>query len=260
MSKITKTIEEYFFRALMFLATITIIGALATIIIGILQKGLPALTLDMITRLPQGGYYFGKDGGIRNAIIGSLYLSISSTLLALVISLPLALFMNVHLAQYKKRVICIRFILDLLWGIPSIVYGAFGFTIMIFFGLRSSLLAGIITVTIFIIPIIVRSMDEVIKTVPKGLHEAALSLGSSRSETAYFVIVRQCIPGIITAILLAFGRGIGDAASVLFTAGYTDRVPTSLSQPAATLPLSIFFQLSSPIAVQMTYKEIVSSN
>jgi phosphate transport system permease protein len=155
--------------------------------------------------------------------------------------------MNVYIYKYKKTINIIRFLLDLLWGIPSIVYGAFGFAIMILLGIRTSLLAGIITVTLFIIPIMIRAMDEVMKTVPSGLMEASLSLGSTKSETAYKIFFRQCIPGIVTAILLSFGRAIGDAASVLFTAGYTDSIPTSLSQPAATLPLSIFFQLGSPV-------------
>jgi phosphate transport system permease protein len=118
---------------------------------------------------------------------------------------------------------------------------------MIFLGMRNSLLAGIITITLFIIPIMIRAIDEVLKSVPKGLLEASLSLGSTRSETAYRVFVKQCIPGIITAVLLAFGRGIGDAAAVLFTTGYTDYIPTSLSHPTASLPLAIFFQLSSPV-------------
>jgi phosphate transport system permease protein len=118
---------------------------------------------------------------------------------------------------------------------------------MVFFGIRASLLAGIITVTLFIIPIMVRGMDEVLKSVPRGLLESSLSLGSTRSETAYRVYLKQSVPGVITAVLLSFGRAIGDAASILFTTGYTDYIPTSLSQPTATLPLAIFFQLSSPI-------------
>lgn len=155
--------------------------------------------------------------------------------------------MNVFLIKHKKIINIIRFFLDLLWGVPSIVYGAFGFTMMIFFGIKTSLLAGIIVVTLFIIPIMVRAIDEVLKTVPVGLLESSLSLGTTKSETAYRVFFKQCIPGIITAVLLSFGRAIGDAASVLFTTGYTDHIPTSLSQPTATLPLSIFFQLTSPI-------------
>ena len=246
MSKI-KLIEENFFRVLMFLATCLIAFALCLIIFSILYKGIPSISWEMLTQTPKGGFYFGKEGGILNAIIGSLYLSIGATFLAFIIGLPVALYMNVFLIKHKKIINIIRFFLDLLWGVPSIVYGAFGFTLMIFFGIKTSLLAGIIVVTLFIIPIMVRAIDEVLKTVPVGLLESSLSLGSTKSETAYRVFFKQCIPGIITAVLLSFGRAIGDAASVLFTTGYTDHIPTSLSQPTATLPLSIFFQLTSPI-------------
>jgi phosphate transport system permease protein len=91
-----------------------------------------------------------------------------------------------------------------------------------------------------------RAMDEVIRLMPQELEQASLALGATRLETGLQVVTRQMLPGIVTAILLAFGRGIGDAASVLFTAGYTDRIPTSLTQPAASLPLAVFFQLSMP--------------
>jgi len=240
-------IEERFFRILMFISTNLIVIILLLIIFSILYKGLPSLSWAMISQTPKGGFYFGKEGGILNAIIGSLYLSIGATLLAVAIGLPVALLMNVILVKHKKLINSIRFLLDLLWGIPSIVYGAFGFSIMIYFGLKTSLLAGIITVTLFIIPIMVRAMDEVLKTISIGLLETSLSLGSTHSETAFKVFLRQASPGLVTAILLSFGRAIGDAASVLFTTGYTDHIPTSLMQPTATLPLSIFFQLSSPI-------------
>jgi len=242
-----RKIEEWFFRVLMFLSTMVIAVSLFMIIFSVLYSGLPHLTWEMISSVPKGGFYFGKEGGILNAIIGSLYLSLGATLLAFLLGLPLALFLNVHLIRYRKLVNGVRFVMDLLWGVPSIVYGAFGFTIMVFFGIRASLLAGIITVTLFIIPIMVRGMDEVLKSVPRGLLESSLSLGSTRSETAYRVYLKQSIPGVITAVLLSFGRAIGDAASILFTTGYTDYIPTSLSQPTATLPLAIFFQLSSPI-------------
>ena len=239
--------EEKLFRVLMFLSTTLIVLTLVVIIVAILYKGLPSLSWDMLTQTPKGGFYFGKEGGILNAIIGSLYLAIGSTFLAFIIGLPVALFMNVILVKQKKLINTIRFLLDLLWGVPSIVYGAFGFTVMIFLGIKTSLLAGIITVTLFIIPIMVRAMDEVLKTVPIGLLETSLSLGSTHYETAFRVFLRQASPGIVTAILLSFGRAIGDAASVLFTTGYTDHIPTSLTQQTATLPLAIFFQLSSPI-------------
>ncbi len=246
-----KRIEEGIFKTLAALATTLIIAVLLFLILVILKHGCKALNWDMITKVPQGGFYFGGEGGILNAIIGSFYLALGATGLAFIIGLPVALFMNVYLIRHRFWLNRIRFFLDVLWGVPSIVYGAFSFTLMLFLGLRASLLAGILTVTLLIVPIMIRSIDEVLRTVPEGLLESAYALGSTRTEIAFKVFFRQALPGIVTAILLSFGRGIGDAASVLFTAGYTDYIPTSLSQPAATLPLAIFFQLSSPIpAVQ----------
>jgi phosphate transport system permease protein len=242
-----RKIEENFFRVIMFLATCIIALILILIVYTIFHKGFPALSWKMLTSIPKGGFYFGKEGGIANAILGSIYLSFGAVLLALVIGLPVALFMNLHLLKHSKILNVLRFFLDLSWGIPSIVYGAFGFSVMILFGWKTSLLAGIIVVALFIIPIIIRGMDEVLKTIPRGLLESSLSLGATRTESAFLIFIRQCFPGIITAVLLSLGRAIGDAAAVLFTTGFTDRIPTSLSQPSATLPLSIFFQLSSPV-------------
>jgi phosphate transport system permease protein len=245
--KIGQKIEEKVFKGLMILSTYFILAILAIIIYSIFKKGITSISWEMISQTPSGGYYYGKGGGILNAILGSLSLAFGATILAFIIGLPVALYINVFLIRKKKLVTVIRFILDLIWGIPSIVYGAFGFSIMIMIGLQTSLLAGIITVTLFILPIMIRSMDEILRTVPIGLMEASYSLGSNKSETAFKIFTRQSFSGIVTAVLLSFGRGIGDAASVLFTAGYTDHLPNSLMEPVATLPLSIFFQLSSPV-------------
>lgn len=240
-------IEEKTFRILAAIAAWSIIAILAFIIILIFIKGFHALSWDMVFKTPKGGYYYGGEGGVLNAIVGSLYISMGATIIATIIGVPAALYLNVHLLKHKKTQNTIRYILDALWGVPSIVYGAFGFALMLFLGMNASLLAGIITVALLIIPIVVRTFDEVLSTIPLGLYEAALSLGTTRTEMAFKVIFKQGFPGFITALLLAFGRGIGDAASVLFTAGYTDLIPIHLDEPAATLPLAIFFQLSSPI-------------
>lgn len=239
--------EEYFFRGVMLLSSCLIAFILGLIIYSILVKGVPSLSWEMITQTPKGGFYFGKEGGILNAIIGSIYLAFGATFIAFIIGLPISLYMNVWLSHKEKWVNMLRFILDLLWGIPSIVYGAFGFTIMILLGIKASLLAGIIVTALLILPIMIRAIDEGLKTVPKGLKESSYSLGSTKSELAFKIMLRQCIPGIVTAVLLSFGRAIGDAAAVLFTTGFTDNIPTALNQPTATLPLAIFFQLSSPI-------------
>jgi phosphate transport system permease protein len=242
---IKRKIEELFFKTLMILATIIVVGSFFLIVGTIFKKGVPYMNWDMVTKIPGGGFYIGKEGGVLNAIIGSLYIAGGATVLGLIISVPVAIYINMYL-KGKKKSNLIRLAFDVLFGIPSIVYGAFGFLLMVYFGVRASLLGGIIAVTLLVIPILVRTLDEVIRTVPGELRDAALSLGATRWEMAK-VVLKQIRPGIFTAILLSFGRGIGDVASVLFTAGFSDNIPTSLHEPAATLPLAIFFQLGSPV-------------
>ncbi len=241
-----KKLEEKIFKFLMIGSTVVILSILLYILYVIMKKGLPSLSWEMISQIPSGGFYLGKEGGILNAIIGSLYLIFFSVVISLMISVPVVMYLNFTLRRKSKLAAFARLTFDVLFGIPSIVYGAFGFTVMIYFGLQASLLGGIIAVTLLIIPVMIRSIDEVAILIPNDLVEATKSLGATNYETIK-VITRQLLPGISTAVLLSVGRGIGDAATVLFTAGYTDSIPTSLTQPTASLPLAIFFQLSSPI-------------
>jgi len=242
--------EETIFKTLMIASTLVVLASLVLILGTILWRGLPALDLAMLTQTPTGGFYLGREGGILNAIIGSLLLAGGATLLALLFGLPIALYLHVYAARSRHAEIA-RLVFDVLWGIPSIVYGIFGFTIMLILGIRASLLGGMITLACLEVPIIIRTMDETLATIPCELKEASFALGATRWETAFNIMVRQTTPGLLTAVLLAFGRGIGDAASVLFTAGYTDRLPDSLLGPTASLPLAVFFQLGTPFpAVQ----------
>jgi phosphate transport system permease protein len=241
-----RKLEEKIFRGMMIVASLIIISILLYILYVIISKGLPSLTWDMVSKVPSGGFYLGKEGGILNAILGSVFLITGSVLISITVSLPVALYINFIMNRNSRFSNVVRFSFDILFGIPSIVYGAFGFMLMIYFGLQASLLGGILAVSLLIIPIMVRAIDEVAAYIPRELIEATQSLGATRYETVK-VIVRQLMPGITTAVLLAIGRGIGDAATVLFTAGYTDSIPVSPGQPAATLPLAIFFQLGSPL-------------
>lgn len=241
-----RKLEENIFIGLMVLSAFVVVASLAFILVTIVLKGAAALNLNMLIKTPKGGYYLGKEGGILNAILGSLALGLISTSLAFLVSLPLAFYLNIYLKSNSRLALAVRFFLDILWGIPSIVYGAFGFTLMVFFGLRASLLAGSLTVALLIIPVMARGIDEVLKMIPHELKAASYALGATKLETAVKVIFRQALPGILTAVLIAFGRGIGDAASVLFTASFTDSLPYSLFKPVATLPLAIFFQLGTP--------------
>lgn len=215
------------------------------LIVGIVTwRGLPGLSWDMISKPPEGSFYLGGGGGVLNAILGSLALATGATILASLIAVPVVLYL--HSYAGKSRIAgWLRLTLDVMWGIPSIVYGAFGFSLMLMVGLRASLLAGIVTVAFVALPILARTFDEVLMLVPKELRESTLALGTTRLEMLG-MLLRQTLPGLFTAVLLAFGRAIGDGASVMFTAGYTDRIPQGLTEPVATLPLAIFFQLSAP--------------
>ena len=242
-----KNLEEHFFKVLMSLSVLIVLGGILSVILTIFIKGISAISLTMLLESPQGGYYLGQGGGILNAITGSLILAGGAVIISLLVSLPVVMYLH----QSTKRSRCaeyIRISLDIGTGIPTIVYGAVVFMIMIVIGARSSLFWGMITVALFILPIMIRSIDEIMVHAPKKIITAAFALGSTRTEMLLMVL-RQSLPGILTAVLLAFGRGIGDAASVLFTTGYTDSLPTSLFEPVATLPLAILFQINSPYPV-----------
>ena len=220
-------------------------GFILLLILGIITwRGIGGMSWDMISKPPEGSFYLGGGGGVLNAILGSVALATGATALAAVIAVPVVLY--IHTYAGKSRLAAgLRLALDVMWGIPSIVYGAFGFSLMLLVGLRASLLAGVVTVAFVALPILARTFDEVLMLAPKELRESALALGTTRFELVG-VLLRQSLPGLLTAVLLAFGRAIGDGASVMFTAGYTDRLPQGLMEPVATLPLAIFFQLSAP--------------
>jgi len=241
-----RKLEASFFKGLMIAATFAVVGGLFAVFFAVILKGAPALSLSMVTEVPKGGYYLGGEGGILNAIVGSLYLGIGATALALLMALPVALFLQREYIGNSRFGRLTRLSFDVLWGVPSIVYGAFGFIIMLYLGIRACLLGGIIALTLLELPIMIRAMDEVVGMVPRELKEASYAMGATKLETTIKVVCRQALPGLLTGIILAFGRGIGDAASILFTAGYTDRLPHSLFDPVASLPLAVFFQIGTP--------------
>jgi len=240
-----RRLEEAVFKGLMLASLGLVLLVLVAIIAVVVARGASSLSLSMIFQTPKGGYYLGKEGGIANAIVGSLYLALGGSALALLISLPTALALQREYTGQRLATFT-RLCLDALWGTPSIVYGAFGFVIMRYLGLSASLLGGILALSLVMLPIMARAMEEAVRMVPLQLKEISYATGATRLETTLAVVFRQALPGIVTAFVLAFGRGIGDAASILFTAGYTDHIPRSLMDPTASLPLAVFFQLGTP--------------
>lgn len=239
-----RKLEEKLCVGLMRLSVVGAALVLGVILVVVFLRGVGALSWEMLSQPPQGGFYLGRGGGILNAIVGSLYLALGATVLAALLAVPLVFYLHTYL-RHGRAANLVRLALDVMWGIPSIVYGAFGFALMVALGLRASLLAGMLTLALVVLPILARTFDEIVRLVPGELREVTLALGATRLESLG-VLLRQTVPGLVTAVLLALGRGMGDAASVLFTAGYTDHMPESLLRPAASLPLAIFFQLSTP--------------
>ena len=212
--------------------------AFAGLLLSVVMRGLPHLRPSMLLADGQGG-------GIAHALVGSLCLGAGASVLALLLALPAAV--ALQRAYAPPRIAeAAALVLDLLWGTPSIVYGAFAFLLMVWMGVRTSLLAGILTLALVMVPVMTRAMTEAFRSLPPELWEQATALGATRGEITLKVALRQTLPGLVTAFLLAFGRGIGDAASILFTAGYTDRLPGSLMDPVASLPLEVFYQLATP--------------
>ncbi len=223
-----RRIEESIFKALMILSLVFVVGSLLFVVGVILWRGLPVLSFDMITKTGEGGYLLGKGGGILNAIVGSLYLAAGGTILAFFLSIAIAFYLQKEYSGGTRLSGMTRLSLDILWGTPSIVYGAFGYIDIDVFSYQGipawrynrSCTSGN--------PHNDKGNGRGSKDGARDLKETAYSLGATRFETTLKVVGKQALPGLLTGVLMAFGRGIGDAASILFTAGYTDRIPRSL--------------------------------
>ena len=197
-----KFIEEKAMKVVMLVTTLLVFLFVGSILYTIVKNGWGAMNWEMISSLPGGGFYIGKEGGLLNAIVGSLYIVGASTVLGLAVSIPVVFYLNVYLKKNSKRGSFARLAYDVLFGIPSIVYGAFAFTIMIYLGLKTSLAGCIIVITLLIIPIFIRSMDEIARELPQDMLNASYSrvslqllccLSAGRSE----MLLRCCsLPGI----------------------------------------------------------------
>lgn len=241
-----RNLEEKLFLGLMLSSVFIVMGSLIFIVTVVVLNGIPSLSLEILTKTSEGGFYLGVGGGFLNAIVGSLLLALPATGLAFLFGITIALYLQKDFLP-PSIANFVRLCLDILWGVPSVVYGVFCLTIMIAVGMAGgSLLFGILALTLLEIPIITRCIDESIKMVPIGLKESAYSLGSTKFETAVKIVRKQAMPGIIAGVLLGFGRGIGDAASILLTVGDSNYFPSSISDQTAALPTMILNLVSMP--------------
>jgi phosphate transport system permease protein len=237
-------------KTLLWAMTVLTVAVLVFIIFFILRKGLPALSLEFLTKNPVD---MGKGGGIFSTVIGTIVL----TALAILIATPLGVGTAIYLTEYTwenavTRVI--RFGAECLAGIPSIIFGLFGFILFVTkLGFGWSILSGGLTLAFMILPTIIRTSEEAIKSVPAAYRQVSFSLGGTKWQTVTRVVLPSALPGIVTGIILSVGRSIGETAAVIFTAGSALRLPTSLFSSSRTMAVHFYILAREGISMSRAY-------
>lgn len=247
-----KVMEKIAYSGL-FAAVGIVMAVLAILILDIIMEGLPVLSWEFITGYPSN---LGREGGIFPAIIGTIYLVTG----AILIALPLGIGATIYLSEYTREGWVTRTIrtgVDLLNGTPSIVFGLFGFAfLVIFVGFGVSLLTGWIVLALMVLPTIIRTSEEALKSIPNAMREGSLALGASKWQTIRKVVLPAAVPGIITGTILSIGRAAGETAPIMFTAVvFTSRfLPDSIFEPVMALPYYLYILSTSvPGAQQNAY-------
>lgn len=243
--------KERLLTVLFWLSALFIVGILVAIIGYVAIKGLSVISWDFIMQAPSRA---GKEGGISTTIVGTLYL----TLVALLIAVPLGVGSAVYLEEYADRSSLFAKLVNMtsetLAGIPSIIFGLFGFVFfVIFLNLGWSILSGGMTLAIMVLPTIIRTSQESINAVPVEYRENSLALGASKLQTIMKIIIPSAVPGIITGVILATGRAVGETAAVILTAGSSLGMPVLLSDPARTMSVHLYMLAMEGISMERAF-------
>ena len=242
--------SEYLAKGMIWAAAMSVMIVLVAIIVYILIKGLPVLNFSFLTQNP---YNMGRSGGIASTIVGTLYI----TLVAILIAVPFGIGTAFYLAEYTRENIItriIRFSAESLAGIPSIIYGLFGFIFfVIYLGMGWSILAGGLTLAFMVLPTIIRTSEEAIRAVPQIYREASYSLGATKWQTIIKTVFPSAIQGIVNGIILSVGRCIAETAAVIFTAGSVLSMPFSLFDSTRTMAVHFYILASEGVSMENAY-------
>lgn len=202
-------------KAAVWLCGILTVGILIFILFFILIRGIPNISLEFL---------FSKYNSDTLSAFSSIVTTVEMIVISLIVAVPIGVFCAIYLTEYAKRgnkaVKVIRLAVDTLAGIPSIVYGLFGMILFVnILGFRASVLSGVCTVSIMILPVIISSSEEAIKSVPDMYREGSLGLGATRLRTVFRIVVPTAMPGILSGVILAIGRIVGETAALIFTSG-----------------------------------------
>jgi phosphate transport system permease protein len=245
-TKVKDTVLKFFIWA----STILTLGIMVWIVVYILAKGLTGVNWSFLTT----NYKPTADlTGIFPMIISTLYI----ILLTVAIATPIGILSAIYLVEYSKPgklLNLIRFATETLSGIPSIIYGLFG---LIFFvticGFRYSLLSGSLTLSIMVLPTIIRTTEEALKAVPNSYREGSLALGATKLTTIVKVVLPSAIPGILSSVILSIGRIVGESAAVYLTAGFVPTIPKSIFSSGRTLTVHLYTLANEGISFEQTF-------
>jgi phosphate transport system permease protein len=227
---------------LMIVAVVVALLPLFFILSDLVVKGAGSLSVDFFTRMPAPAGESG--GGVAHAIVGTLIIVGTASL----IGLPIGIAAGIYCAEYpgSRLTWVTRFVADVMNGTPSIVVGVFAWAWIVATQKHFSALAGSAALAMLMIPMVLRTTEEMIKLVPNSLREAALALGYPRGRTSLAIVVRTTLPGIVTGSLLAVARIAGETAPLLFTALGSQYMSYDIDQPMAALPLTVFTYATGP--------------
>jgi phosphate transport system permease protein len=231
-------------------AALSTVAVMILILFQILKEGLPILHLRFFLDSPRS---MGREGGIFSTIIGTLYLTIVAILVATPLGVGTAIFLREYTGESKISRI-IRFGTDCLSGVPSIIFGLFGFVFfVIYLKMGWSILSGGLTLAAMILPTIICTTEEAIKAIPYSYREVSYSLGGTKWQTVTRAVLPNALPGIFTGIILSVGRSIGETAAVILTAGSSLIMPTSLFSPIRTMAVHFYILAREGISMDMAY-------
>ncbi len=231
------------------LSAVFAVGILLFLMIYILANGIPHLTSEQFE-----WKYTPENQSMMPALVNTL----TMTLMTLLIAVPVGIFAAVYLVEYAKRgnklVKIIRITTETLSGIPSIVYGLFGFLLFnMQLGWEYAMLGGIITLAIMILPLIIRTTEEALLAVPDSYREGSFGLGAGKMRTVFKIILPAAIPGIMSGVILAIGRIVGESAALIYTSGTFRSTPSGIRDSAATLTVHMYVQSNEGLHVNQAF-------
>ena len=246
-------LQSVILRTLVYTAAFITFGVLICLIAYILIKGIPNLSLDLFSF-----EYNSENVSLFPALINTVVM----TALSLVIAVPLGVFSAIYLVEYAKRgnkiVGLIRLTAETLSGIPSIVYGLFGFLLFVTaFSWGYSLLAGAFTLVIMILPVIMRTTEEALKAVPDTFREGSFGLGAGKLRTVFKIVLPSAVPGILAGVVLSVGRIVGETAALIYTAGTVAQIPSGLFGSGRTLAVHMYALWSEGLNTNQSYATAV---